>query len=339
MKKFVKIAIAVIIIAAICIGCYFLLHEEVYYNEGYVNGNLPGNLYNGGQFCEHNGTIFFANPEDNNKLYSMDLSGNNLKKLSEDVATYINADDHYVYYVRNNVNENLDYNFFSFYRNALVRLPRDGGSVKILDTEPCMYASLLGNYIYYIHYDKEDASTLYKICIDGTDRKQVSAEAFFTCCTDGQYFYYNGMTTSGSIFRYDTASDTSSVIFEGNCYKPITLNHGSSFFYIDGDKGTGLTSVDIASNTSTLITDDNIDFYNVYGEYIYYQKYDVDNSGLCRVKKDGTDMQILKKGDYKNIHVTSSHVYFADSHSNTVYYFTHNNPVNIMIFDPDIITD
>ena len=53
-------------------------------NKGYVNGNTAGNLYNGGLFCESDGTIFFSNPSDGGKLYSMDSNGQNLKKLSND---------------------------------------------------------------------------------------------------------------------------------------------------------------------------------------------------------------------------------------------------------------
>ena len=79
-------------------------------NSGYVNGNSAGNLYNGGLFCESNGTVFFSNPSDNHRLYSMNPDGSDMKKLSDDTVSYIYADDHYVYYVRNNKSE--DTNFF-----------------------------------------------------------------------------------------------------------------------------------------------------------------------------------------------------------------------------------
>ena len=45
------------------------------YNDGYVNGNTAGNLYNEGYFCEKDGIVYFANPADNYCLYSMNPDG------------------------------------------------------------------------------------------------------------------------------------------------------------------------------------------------------------------------------------------------------------------------
>ena len=67
-----------------------------------MNGNTAGNLYNGGLFCEYDGTVYFSNPSDGGKLYSMSPDGSNLAKLCDDTVSYINADEHYLYYVRNN---------------------------------------------------------------------------------------------------------------------------------------------------------------------------------------------------------------------------------------------
>ena len=133
IKKFVIGILAIILIG---IFIYFgtgLATPKTKMNEGYVNGNTAGNLYNGGLFCESNGTIFFSNPSDGGKLYSMDSNGQNLKKLANDVATYINADENYVYYVRNNSGNNLDFNFVAFHRNALVRMDRNGKNTIILE--------------------------------------------------------------------------------------------------------------------------------------------------------------------------------------------------------------
>lgn len=336
-KRYIKPLMVIGILAVIAIAVSFFTREKVKFNEGYVNGNTAGNLYNGGLFCEYDGTIYFANPNDNNRLYSMDTDGQHLKKLSNDVANYINADDHYVYYVRNNVGDNLDYEFFSFYRNALCRIPKNGGNAAILDTDPCNYASLIGNYIYYLHYDKTDASTLYKVKIDGTDRQQVRKEAIFTCCTEGQYFYYNGNNTSGSIFRFDTANDSSSVIYEGNCYKPTVDENGTNIYFIDGNQNNALVHTNTQFTAPVPVTEDSIDAYNVYGDYIYYQKYDPNGSGLCVIKSDGTGYQMIMQGDFKNIHVTSDYVFFTEYHTGTVYYFLRISPSNVMRFNPAVI--
>ena len=335
--KYLKPILVICVLIVIAVAISFLMKEKTIYNEGYVNGNTAGNLYSGGMFCEHNGTIFFANPKDGNRLYSMDSNGQNLKKLSNDVANYINADDNYVYYVRNNVSQSLDFEFFSFFRNALCRIPRNGGDVKILDTDPCNYATLVGNYIYYLHYDTEDASTLYKVKIDGTDRQQVRKEAILTCCTEGQYFYYSGDKDSGSIYRFDTATDAAFVIYEGNCYKPTVDENGTNIYFIDGNQNTALVHTNTSFGETSVVTEDQIDSYNVYGDYIFYQKYDGENSGICMIKNDGTGYMMIKKGTFKEIHVTEQLVFFTDYYTGDTYYIMKSMPDNVMAFEPKVL--
>lgn len=336
MKKIIIGIIVVLLLGGGIFAVTKLANPDTKMNQGYVNGNTAGNLYNGGLFCEYNGVIFFSNPSDGGKLYSMDSNGNNLKKLSEDVATYINADENYVYYIRNNTGSSLDFNYVAFYRNALVRIDQDGDNTVILDTEPCLYASLIGNYIYYIHYDELEASTLYKVRIDGEEQQQVMSEAVYTCNADGQFFYYNGMSSDGSIHRYDTVSDSSTVIYVGNSYKPI-VKDGVDVYYIDGDTDCSIVHTNIDFDNPTFITTDSVDSYNLYGSYIYYQRYDKDGSALCMIKNDGTDFKVLREGDYCDINVTSYFVFFREYHSGDMYYFSRTNPYVIEKFDPGVL--
>ena len=145
MKKFIIGILAILIIGILIFFGINMSNSKTIMNEGYVNGNTAGNLYNGGMFCEYNGVIYFSNPSDGGKLYSMDSNGNNLKKLTNDCATYINVDDNYIYYIRNNTGSSLDFNFVAFHRNALVRVDHDGKNLILLDTEPCLYASLISS--------------------------------------------------------------------------------------------------------------------------------------------------------------------------------------------------
>lgn len=331
-----KIIIAILLILLFGAGIFIstkLDKNETIMNKGYVNGNTAGNLYNGGLFCEYNDVIFFSNPSDDGKLYSMDSNGYHLKKLVDDAATYINADENYVYYVRNNPGDSLNFNFVAFHRNALVRVDHNGENLVILDTEPSLYASLLGNYIYYIHYDEQNASTLYKVRIDGEEQKQVMDDAVFTCNADGQYFYYNGMHTDGSIHRFDTASDSTTVVYEGNTFQPI-VNDGEDVYYIDGNSDYSIVHTNLEFSNPTYITRDSVDAYNVHGSYIYYQRYDKDGSALCMIKNDGTEFMVIKEGDFCDIHVTSYFVFFREYHSGKMYYFPRSNPDDIRVFKP-----
>ena len=334
MKKIILGIIAVLIIGGLVILNDRLSYTETIMNKGYVNGNTAGNLYNGGLFCEYNGVIYFSNPSDDGKLYSMDSNGKNLKKLTDDNATYINVDDNYIYYVRNNSGSNLNFNFVAFHRNALVRVDHNGKNLVLLDTEPCMYASLVGNYIYYIHYDKLEASSLYKVRIDGEEQQQVMSEAVFTCNADGQFFYYNGMSNDGAIHRYDTVSDTSIIVYAGNSFQPIVQN-GTDVYYIDGNSNCSIVHTNLNFDEPTYVTKDSVDSYNLHDNTIYYQRYKKNGeSGLCMINNDGTGFQEIRKGDFCDIHVTTYYVFFRDYHSKEIYYFSRSNPYQIERFNP-----
>ena len=331
MKKSSKIILSIILIMVIAAIGITEYNKRTIFNDNYVNGNTPGNLYNAGLFCESNGEIFFSNHQDNDALYSMDIHGNNIKKLSNDTAMYINADEHYVYYVRNNTHDITDFSFFSYNNNSLCRIPRNGGKVKILDSDPCIYATLIGNYIYYLHYDNATASTLYKIKIDGTERKQLSNSYLFTCSCLGQYFYYNN-PSNGQLYEYDTETDTTKMIYDCHCYKPI-VDSANNAYYMDVDNKNALTHVNITSNKPIVLSREEIELYNVYGSYIYYQRGGK-NAAICMIKNDGTEFKELAYGEYTNINVTSDKIFFSDYRTGEVYYTSTTNPGEISLFSP-----
>lgn len=338
MKKSLKIIIPVVLIIAIAIcSVVTYLGSKVKFNTNYVNGNTSGNLYNAGLFCESNGEIFFSNPDDNGRLYSMDMSGNNLKKLSDDTAMYINADSNYVYYVRNNDSHNLtEFSFFTYARNSLCRIQRNGKNAVVLDDDPCIYASLVGNYIYYLHYDDKTATTLYKIKIDGTERKKLTDKYQFTCNTQGQYFYYNS-TYDGKLYRFDTATDTPSLFYDCNCYKPIVIDD-SNAYYMDVDNDNAIVHVNISSPNPTTLTEGNIEHYNVYGSYIFYQRGG-DTPALCMIKNDGSDYKEIASGEYCNICVTSKYIYFTEFYTDVTFYTLTSNPGDLNAFAPGSLSN
>lgn len=318
MKKVIGFIIAGLVVVGVISGILFYRYYfRIIYNDSYVNGNTAGNLYNQGTFCESNGVIFFANPRDDNKLYKMDSDGSNVELLCDDTVSFINADEHYVYYTRSMSGANSKFSFLHINTNSLCRIRRDGkGDVEILDDDPCIYASLSGNYLYYLHYDTETATTLYKVKIDGSDKKQISPQSYFTCSTDGQYIYYNGLTSDHNIYRFDTTNDTQSVIYTDNCWMPTIID--DTAYFMDCNNDYELAKVNLSTGEKQILCSDRVDCYNVYGNYIYFQRSG-DEPALCRIRTDGSDYQVIKEGVYHNINATSYYIYFADFFTDKVY--------------------
>lgn len=332
-RKKALILLAVLICIAIITTIVTHRMTKTHFNDDYVNGNTGGNLYNAGLFCESNGMIFFSNPSDGHKLYSMTSEGNDLKKLCDDTVSYINADEHYVYYVRNNISDNTQFGFLNWSNNSLCRIDRDGGDVVTLDVNPSLYASLLGNYIYYIHYDETEASTLYRVKIDGSEKEQVHTSPILPCSTNGSYFYYSGVDKNHNIYRMDTRSNSSTSLLDGNTYSPIVI--GDIAYYLDADNDYALTKADLATGETSILVDERVDCFNVDNSYIYYQRNDNDSPALCRISTAGGEPEEIAAGNYTNINITSDYVYFYPYDNDaTCYCYATNGVGNVSRFKP-----
>lgn len=318
MKKIIFIILS--ILCVIGIGGITLYNNYVnrdLYNEDYINGNTAGNLYNSGLFCEYDDIIYFANPNDANKLYQMHTDGTDVMKISDDSVAFINADENYIYYTRSGDNSESDFSFLHVYTHSLCRLRRDGkGEVLILDTDPCLYASLVGNYLYYIHYNSTEASTLYRIKIDGEEKGQVFPQPYFTCSAKQQYIYYNGLERDHNIYRYDTSTGSQTLVYEGNCWMPIV--QGSFAYFMDCEDSYSLARADLTTGEKIILADDRVDCFNVHNGVVYFQR-NGKNPALCSVHTDGSDYTVLKEGIFAEIHATGDLVFFKDFTSDKFY--------------------
>lgn len=332
-SKGLKITILVLIpifIAAIVILHYFT--SRTIFTTSYNVGNSAGNLYNGGLFCEHNGVIYFSNPKDNHSLYSMTRAGLEVTKISEDTASYINADDNYVYYTRDNSNSNTAFSFLHVQTNSLCRVKHNGKQLIVLESDLSIYATQVGDYLYYMHYDKETASTLYQIKIDGSERKMVTKQPIIPASKKDRFLYYNGVKEDHNIYKKDALSGTTSTVYTGNCYNPII--EGEYAYFMDCDNNYSLAKVNLSTGDKTMITNDRIDCYNLYGNWIYYQR-NGDSPALCRIQTDGSNQEEVYAGIYTNINITSSYVYFTELDDDTTYYQTPTiGAIKVSIFQP-----
>lgn len=334
-KRLPLILFCILLLAAIGFGIFYSFSAKTKFNNAYVNGNTPGNLYNEGLYCEYDGTVYFANPSDSDKLYSMDADGGNLKKLSDDIVSFLNADEHYIYYVRNNPGSSGDFSYLNINTNSLCRIDRNGrkDSVLILDSDPCLYASLVGDYIYYLHYGESSGTTLYKVKIDGSDQQQVADQPYFTCSALGQYLYYNGVNREHYIWRRNTADDSTGMIYGGNCWMPTVADETTAYF-MDCDNNYAVAKVDLSTGEKTILCKDRVDWYNVFGNYIYFQRSDKENPALCRMRTDGSEYEELVRGNHMNINATSTYVYFRDFHSIQTYRIANTAGAAVEVFNP-----
>lgn len=310
-----------------------ILIGRVPMNDDYTIGNTPGNLNNGGYFCESDGKVYFANAYDNFGLYSMNPDETELEKLNSGAVSSINAAGKYLYYAQISGGTGDDGSIGSAVRMAgIYRSNLKGKSVIGLDRCDIVSMQLCGNYLYYEKYDKQIGTSLDKVRIDKKDRQTV-AEGIINpnCYLDGR-IYYNGTAEDHYLYALDVSTDNASVVWQGNIWNPIV--QGGYVYYMDISENYRLCRYNLSNDVVEVLTNDRIDMFNVYDNYIYYQVSSSDSPALKRMLIDGSSQELIREGVYQNINITSQYVYFNTFHESIPVYKTPTyGPVNVTTFD------
>lgn len=312
------------------------------YNDDMVTGNTPGNIMNGGYFCETGNTIYFSNPNDYEKLYSMNLDCKKFKRLGKTTVSEINCAGKYIYYAANN-------NKYKDTKNAsagtvlssggvgLYRSDIDGTHTKTLYDKAVGEVSLAGNYLYYQHYDKNKGVFLYKTKIDEKEGSQL-----FNCKVSpaGIYdrnLYYSGMQKDHSIFKMHLLDDSYDKLYEGNCSHVLVFEN--KIYFIDLDNNYALTCINMDGTDPTVLEKERVITYNfsLNGNFLYYQIDNQDKSRICQMDMQTGEVTTLLKGNFCNINTTSNYVFFWEYDSNNVYVIADEKNPKLNIFEPPVI--
>lgn len=312
------IVISVVVAFVVSIGIYKYQDSKVYYNDMAINGNTIGNLYGDGLFCEANGVVYFANPNDDNALYKMNPDETNVEKICDDRVYYINADPHYIYYCRDNNNDESQMSFLNVNIHSLCRIGVDGKKVTILDDAVCQGCSLSGNTVLYYHYDTDTATTLYSIGIDGKNKQMLSDEALSPVCVVGDKLYYTGVASDHNLHVRNISAGNSSEILSMPMWMPTVV--GDYVYYMDLDDNNRIVRQSLSDGTTVTITSYGTSDYNVAGNYLYYQSIKGDPDGVYVVDLTTLEETLFAEGQYNAINVTSRYVYFRDYFTGAVYH-------------------
>ena len=309
-----------------------ILSSRIPMNDELITGNTPGNLNNGGYFCEMDGRVYFANAYDNFALYSMNPDETDLVKFNDGAVSSINAAGNYLYYSQSSGSTESGGIGSAVHISGIYRSNLKGKSVVSLDRCNIVSMQLCGNYLFYEKYDKQVGTSLTKVRIDKKDMQTV-AEGIINpnCCVNGK-IYYNGTAEDHYLHALDVSTGRDAVIWQGNIWNPIV--QGDYVYYMDVGEDYRLCRYNLTSSVVEVLTNDRIDMFNVYDNYIYYQVSSAGSPALKRMLTDGSSQELVREGVYQNINITSEYVYFNSFNESTPVYKTYTyGPVNVTTFD------
>jgi hypothetical protein len=334
LKTIRNVLIALLVLTTIgVIAIYFYNHDRTYYNGEDEIGNTAGNIYNGGLFCEQDGNIYYSNPSADGALYVMNSDLTKFKKLRDDKAVYINADENYLYYVRaNNTRENDKGGFLMFYNTGVFRCGQNGKNLMAYTGNPGAYLTLKGNNIYFQRYDVEIGLFLYKYQIDGDLERCLVQDAVIPAAVFDNKLYYAGYSKDHNINAMDLSSFTTHPVIEGSFMYPVFL--GNYIYYMDPSEKYRIYRMNQDGTDPTKIVKYRTSTYNITnsGKYLYYQVDDSKHNGIHRLNLETMEDETLKTGNYKDINVTDAYVFFRDFDETNTYVMYADGTSDISIF-------
>lgn len=336
-----KTLITLVVLTAIAAtAAYVYVLNRTFLNDEEELGNLTGNIYNGGLFCEDGSYIYFSNDNDDGSLYVMNSDCTSVKKLHADKAAYINVDENYIYYLRaNNTRENTKGGFLMFNNTGMYRIKQNGMSLKLISNKPGCYLTLKGNYVYYQGYDVENGLRLFQSKIDCKEEKLLLADAAIPAQITENRLYYTGTSDNHNINYMNLSSYTTHTMLEGSFAYPIFSE--SYIYYIDMDNGYTINRMNSDGTDRQVLVDERCSTYNitVSGNYIYYQVDEGRDSRICRMDTRTLEAETLLSGDYKQIHVTSKYVFFKAYDNTNTFILAADDIVDLGTFDPPAVIE
>jgi len=336
-KKFnVKplIGLAVIVLILLAFLLYSHMMNKVNKSAPGQVGNTAGNLYNGGLFCERDGKIYFSNPDDNYTLYSMNTDLTGLKKLYNDYARYINADENYVYYTRmNNKKEVSTQSAFTFYSTGVYRITQNGKRIKAISSDPCGALLLYDNKLYYQTYNnKSKMFTIDRTDIDGQNNMKLLAEAVLVLSAYDGKVYYSGQEKDQNIHAIDETGNES-VFMEMKAYLPIVTKDG--VFYVSTADGYKLYLTTLTGSDTKCIVESPVSWYNITsdGRFVFYTSDDKKNSGIFCYDRNLDTTERIAEGNYKWINLAGGYCFFFDFSNEQAYAYNYEKKV-LNFFNP-----
>lgn len=306
-----------IILTAIVIAFLLLLTGTVVFSRTYGGvkpvpegtvGNTAGNSYNDGLFCEYNGVVYFSNPYDGGALYSMNPDESKIQKLSSASVSHLNAGGNYLFYFQSQASGNSGLGYVRS-RHGIYRTSLNGKKPVCLYEDLIFNMQLVGNDLYFLS-SAEDGAHFYRMSAQDGDLDEISRTYWdFSCALSDGTVYYNGTESNHYLYRYNTASSTSSVAWEGNLWYPIYDN--GYIYYLDAASNYRLCRYSLSGDVVEILTRDRVDCYNLAGGYLYYQRNSATEPALMRMNLDGQNVEMLMEGNFTHINVTSRYVYFT----------------------------
>ena len=303
------IAVAIVVLFVSIALVYSFSNAGSMLVSEYSVGASAGNLYNDGLFTESDGRVYFSNSYDEGAVYSMNPDQSDIKKVYNLKAKYLNAAGDFLFFFGDTISTSTGLGSVVS-KPGIYQLRKDGKKLKALTKDIAGVMLSFGNTILYQSKGEGQGSYLSVYDLKKGEKKLLTEEMIIPGCISDGLLFYNGAKENHHLYTLNLSTYESTDIWSNSIWNPI--KSGDFIYYMDVENNYRLARYSLSGNYIEIICNDRVDFFNVYGDIIFYQYSSRSNPALKRINVDGSNETVIAEGNYNKINVTSSYVYFKE---------------------------
>jgi hypothetical protein len=260
---------------------------------GQEQGNTYGNLNSGGLIAKKGNWRYFRNQTDNGYLYKINNLSTEIKKVCDDMPSYINVIGNWIYY--SNVSDNCN----------LYKIRTDGSERTRLNSDFVQGINIIDNWIYYVSY-----GTIYKIRMDGSERTNIISDNISYINVVGDVIYYNTKYTNfnSSLYKINTNGTGKTKVcdgaeyfnyYDGYIYYTSASPYGNNILHKIKPDGSNETTINTSRTASLIVSYGGIFYSGIFDGY----------SAVCYTTLDGTTTRTISTNFAADISVLGDSLY------------------------------
>ncbi len=262
-------------------------------------GNLPGNINHSGYYATSGDWIYFANENDQYRLYKIHKEGTSIQKLSNDSVQYLNVFDDVVYY--SNVTDGY----------KLYKIGADGSARQKLNDDASFFITVVDGYVYYSNQNENDH--MYKISINGTQKTKLNDDRSNSLHVWQGWVYYQNLSDESSLYRISIDGTWRSKIMDDRMW--FIQVSANEIFYQNESDGDKIYKVNTNGSSRTKLNNDNSWYLHAVGDWIFYSNRD-DGNKIYKIRTDGTSRSKINEDASRNLYVVGDWIYYVNRDDN-----------------------
>ncbi|MCD7855075.1 MAG: DUF5050 domain-containing protein [Clostridiales bacterium] len=292
MKKTLLI-LGLIVIFVVLIAL-FTHNSDADGSLGSVLGNTNGNIQNDADIITDGDYTYYSNKNDNDHFYAKNISSGEEELISNYKFAYqLNLTDNSLYYISSSPGK-------------IMRTDTETHKTSEINSDYAQNLVVTDKYIFYISASYDDNwGKLYYTDLQGKHKKLLAdgAKAFAADIYENCIYYID--KNSGSVNKYDFASETTETLYGGYSYY-IDCDENNIYFT---DSSQRLMYMNKETGEIFTLADNRCNAVNVSDGIVYYSNID-EGGALYSVNTDGSDRQKSNSLNTVKIFTDGSDLYY-----------------------------